>query len=162
MATHPGALISYDANGDIISCLHSLVQYDAAGGLIGLVDFAGREEAGEDMALYRKDPRAAGAGAWPEWLGSAAADFRVELTGKAGKKGKGSIAALVHKASGHRRERAAIEAAITDRIAKAKGKPADIRDLVGGPDRPIALDKDGRTAERLPMGSPAHLPVLGA
>ena len=92
---------------------------------------------------------------WPEWLGGAAQDFRVELAGKAGHK---HIAALVHKKSGHRRERAAIEAAIA--AAPVKDGARDIRHLVGGPTRPLTLDAKGRTAQRPSMGTPAHLPLI--
>ena len=96
----------------------------------------------------------AGAGTWPEWLGGGAHAFRVDAPVNR------RPVALVHRKSGHRRERAAIEAAIAERIAKANGKPADIRDLVGGPDRPLLLDEEGKTMARLKVARP-NLPIVG-
>ena len=54
-------------------------------------------------------------GTWPEWIGGRAHDFKVELQGK-------QIKALVHKASGHRRERAPVEAEISRRIKAGQGQ----------------------------------------
>ncbi len=171
MSSHPGMVLAYDADGNVVGTLDHMVQYadDADRTPLGLVDFMGHEEAGGDMtAVWVVDSGDSthpvkGSKAWPEYLGSRAHDFRVELEGPPGRK---RIAALVHKDSGHRRERAAIEAAIADRIAAAGDQPADIRDLVGGPDRPMFLDDRGRTGVRpkatrpsLPLVRAGHLPT---
>ena len=165
MSTHPSMLLAYDAAGDVVGTLDYLVQYadDLDRTPLGLVDFAAHEEAGGELSDIWNVDNATGSKTWPEWIGSRAHDFRVELVGPAGAK---RIGALVHKASGHRRERAAIEAAIEARIAAAtetdsRGKPmADIRDLVGGPDRPLHLDDPGRNAPRPKATRPA-LPLVG-
>lgn len=134
-----GMLIAYDAAGDVSATLDFMVALDpATQEPLGLHDFDAREAAGlpvtDIWTVTTPASPTVGAKAWPEWLGARAHDFRVELEGPPGRK---RIAALVHKTSGARRDRAAIEAAIAERIAHAAGKPADIRDLVGGPDRPL-------------------------
>ena len=65
-------------------------------------------------------------------------------------------------ASGRRPERAVVEtAAIRERLDPAReGRPADIRDVLGGPDPPLRLDDAGGTVDRksgldlLPEGRP--------
>lgn len=167
-------LVAYDADGDVVATLDHLVATDEAGYVIGLVDFDAHELTGGELTDVWQVAGAVGSKTWPEWIGGRVYDFRVELTGPPGAK---RISALVHvghpvrtvggillpalPASGHRRERAAIEAAIAQRIeAAAEGQPADIRDIVGGPDRPLLLDDKGRTALRLPVVRPA-LPIVG-
>lgn len=150
-------LIAYGAGGDVIATLDYMVAKDPEGRVVGLVDFGAHEAAGGDMLEVWQVDGAKGSKAWPEWIGSRAHEFRVELAGPAGRK---RISALVHKTSGHRRERAAVETAIADRISA--GDPADIRDLVGGPELPLLLDDDGRTRGRTapPSGTPASLPLV--
>jgi hypothetical protein len=145
-------LLAYDTDGNVVATLGHMVARNDAGDVIGLVDFDAHEAAGGKLRDIWNVEGAVGSATWPEWLGGAAHDFRVELDGK-------RIAALVHKTSGHRRERAAIEAAIADRIAG--DQPADIQDLVGGPTRPLTLDDKGQTAPR-PAGTPKHLPLIGS
>jgi hypothetical protein len=135
-----GMLLAYDAAGNIVGTLDYLVTHDAAGNLVGLVDFEAHEVAGGKLRDHWNVEGAAGSGAWPEWLGSGAHGFTVELADK-------RIVALVHKTSGHRRERAAVEAAIAAVEPNAAGAK-DIRHLVGGPTRPLALDDQGWTTER--------------
>jgi hypothetical protein len=159
VSTHPGMLIAYDAAGDVVGTLDYLVQYDddADRTPLGLVDFAAHEEIGGELTSVWNVSHAAGSKSWPEYLGSRAHDFRVELVGPPGQK---RIGALIHKVSGHRRERAAIEAAIAARVAAAQGDPADIRDLVGGPSRPLPIDEaTGQAKERVPQTRPA-LPLV--
>jgi hypothetical protein len=150
-------LIAYDANGNVVATLDYAVQYadDADRTPIGLVDFSAHEEAGGEHTDIWTVSNATGSKAWPEYLGDRVHEHRVEKEGSAGAR---RIGALVHKESGHRRERAAIESAIEQRISAADGGPADIRDLVGGPDRPLNLDDLGRNAER-PKRSTPNLPV---
>lgn len=152
-----GMLLAYDAAGNIIGTLDHLVQHDE-NGKAGLVNFAAHEDAGGEMTSVWTVAGAAGSKVWPEWLGSAAHGFRVELEGPSGHK---RIAALVHKESGYRRERAALEEKIQERIYTAgkKGATADIRDLVGGPDRPIKLTKNG-TNKRAPGAAIQTLPLI--
>jgi hypothetical protein len=148
-------LLAYDADGNVVATLGHMVARDAAGNVIGLIDFDAHEAAdGEHTDIWRVSG-AKGSKVWPEWLGAGAHDFRVELAGKSGRK---HIAALVHKESGHRRERAAVEAAIA--AVPVVNGARDIRHLVGGPTKPLALDAEGRTAERLSMATPAHLPLV--
>ena len=160
MATHPGMLLGYNAAGEVVATLDYMVAYDADADRTprGLIDFAAHEEAGGEHTDIWVQQGATGSKVWPEWLGVAAHDFRVELAGPAGRK---HIAALVHKTSGHRRERAAVEAAIAATGPDTKGA-RDIRHIVGGPTRPLELDSDGKTVPRRPnAGTPAHLPIIG-
>ena len=140
-----GMLIAYDGDGNVVATLDHLVVRDDAGRAVGLLDFQAYEAAGGKFRLTpdRPDgvwdvPNAAGSGAWPEWLGGRAHDFRVQMAGA-------KINGLVHLDSGYKRDRAKIEKAIADRIAQANGEPADIRDLVGGIGKPLRLDGTGRT-----------------
>ena len=148
-------LIAYDAAGNVVATLDFMVARDVEGNVLGLIDFAAHEAAGGKLRDIWEMSDAVGSGTWPEWIGGRAHDFRVELSPEK------QISALVHKASGHRRGRAAVEANIRDRIGIAGDEPADIRDLVGGPNRPLILDDDGRTVGRSPgaAGTPAHLPL---
>lgn len=169
------SLLAYDADGNVIATLDHVVARDDQGHAIGLIDFAAHEAAGGHLTDVWQVEHAAGSGTWPEWLSMRAHDFRVEVGPDK------RIAALVHKTSGHRRERAAIEAAIEQRMAATRADweahqpvgpngtavaagdppPTDIRDLVGGPDRPLVLDEEGRTVGRTVVsGTPAHLPVV--
>ena len=156
-----GPLLAYDATGNIVATLDSMVARDADGNVTGLIDFAAHEAAdGEHTDIWSVSD-ATGAKTWPEWLGGRAHDFRVELAGPPGHK---HIAALIHRESGHRRERAAIEAAIAAVEPDAAGA-RDIRHIVGGPTRPLHLDTDGTTIgpdhPKAPTGTPKHLPLIG-
>ncbi len=148
-------LLGYDAAHAVIATLDYCLARDDAGEVIGLIDFEAHEAAGGAMTDIWNVSNAAGSGTWPEFLGAGAHDFRVEIGPD------GRIAALVHKVSGFRRERVAIQAAIdaTPIIDGAR----DIRAIVGGPHRPLALDPDGRTTtvDRTAKGTPPHLPILG-
>lgn len=149
-------LIAYDASGDVVATLDHLVSYDADGIPRGLVDFHAIELAGGPLTDVWTNSSATGSKVWPEWLGAKAHAFRVELVGPPGAK---RIGALVHKTSGHRRERAVIDAAIAARIAEAGDDEVDLRDVVGGPGRPLTLDDEGRTAPRPEVVAPA-LPLI--
>jgi hypothetical protein len=155
-----GMLLGHDAAGDVVATLDYVVQYDDDGVPLGLVDFAAHEEAGGEMTDVWTVSNAVGSHVWPEWIGSRAHDFRVELVGPPGNK---RIAALVHKTSGHRRVRAIIDSVIATRMSEAALAhiPADLRDLVGGPDRPLNLDDEGKTKARAPRVRPA-LPLVSA
>lgn len=148
-------LLAYDAAGNVVATLDHMVARDDAGNVVGLIDFEAHEAAGGKLRDIWDVSGAAGSGTWPEWLGGGAHDFTAEVTGK-------RITALVHKTSGHRRERSAIEAAIADIVRAANGAAADIRAIVGGPDRRLVLDEKGRTVgPTSTSGTPAHLPVIG-
>lgn len=151
-------LLAYDAAGNVLGAAEWLVARDEYGNVLGLVDFAAHEAAGGEATDIFTHEGAKGAKVWPEWLGSRVLEFTVELVGPPGQK---QIGALVHKTSGHRRERAAIEAAIADRIAAAAGEPADIRDLVGGPNRPLELDAEGKSLPWKPIPG-NRLPLMVA
>ena len=150
--------IAYDATLNPFGSLDHMVARDADGNVTGLIDVEAHELAGGKLRDIWEVPGAAGSGTWPEWLGSAVFDFRVELGPDK------RISALVHKVSGYRRERAAIEAAVAQRkAATPEGEPVDLRDILGGPNRPLILDDQGRTVGRSPTnaGTPAHLPIIG-
>jgi hypothetical protein len=134
-------LLAYDAAGNVIATLDHLVARDADGNVTGLVDFEAHEQAGGLRDIWNVDD-ATGSATWPEWIGAAAHEFTVELD----RRHKLPLRALVHKESGHRRERVALEAAIVKRIEQ--GQPADIRDLVGGPNAHLRLDAKGKTLGR--------------
>lgn len=145
-------LIAYDADGNIVATLDHMVARNEAGDVIGLIDFAAHEAANGALLDIWNAQGAKGSATWPEYLGIGAHHFRVELTGK-------HIAALIHKQSGHRRERAAIEAAI-EATPVVEGR-RDIRHIVGGPQRPLHLDDAGKTVHGVQTGTPAHLPIVG-
>jgi hypothetical protein len=148
-------LVAYDSDGEVVATLDYMVARDEGGEPIGLIDFEAHERAGGKLRDLWEVAGAAGSGTWPEWLGQQAHAFRVKL-----EPGGKRIAALVHRQAGRRRERAPLEAAIAERIAAAAGEAADLRDLVGGPDRPLRLDARGETAGRPPTaGTPKHLPI---
>ncbi len=147
-------LIAYDAGGAVVATLDYMVARDDDGTVIGLIDFEAHEAAGGKLRDIWNVDRAVGSGTWPEWLGARAHDFAVEL-----EDGRSRIAALVHRDTAHRRDRDAVEAAIAERIARSDGSPADIRDLVGGPDRPLLLDDLGQTVSRPKRAAP-QLPVI--
>lgn len=149
-------LVAYDAQGRIGATLDYMVQYADDGTPLGLVDFGAHEDAGGEHTDIWQVEGAAGSKVWPEWIGSRAHDFDVELVGPPGRK---RIAALVHRLSGHRREHGVLDAEISRRVAAAGNFPADIRDLVGGPDRPLLVDDQGRTAIR-PVPAASRLPLL--
>lgn len=151
-------LIAYNADGDVIATLDYMVARDGDGNATGLIDFEAHEAAGAALTDVWNVDGAVGSGTWPEWLGSRAHDFRVELDGPPARK---RIRALSHRVSGQRRERHVIEARIAQRVTEARDGVADIRDLVGGPDRPLLLDDEGRTLARRPSVRPS-LPVVSA
>ena len=145
-------LIAYDASGNVIATLDYMTVLNDDGDAVGLVDFEVHEDAGNNLTDVWQVSGAVGSGTWPEWIGGRAHDFKVERSG-------GKITALVHKTSGRRRERAAIQASINNRIEAAAGGPADIRDIVGGPDRPLNIDAEGRTQPRITTTRPV-LPMV--
>jgi hypothetical protein len=149
-------LIAYDATGVVVATKDHMVARDEEGHVLGLIDFEAHELAGGKLRDIWIAEGAVGSGTWPEWHSQQIVrTFTVELD--ANKR----IGALVHKDSGHRRERSDIEDAIDKRIKDAKGKPADIRDLVGGPDRPLQLDENGRTKPK-GKAEKSKLPVIRA
>lgn len=154
-------LIAYDAIGKVVATLDHLVAHDEDGGVVGLVDFEAHERSGAALTDVWTVSSAVGSGTWPEWLGAGAHAFTVELEPGWHRadpsRAPQRIAALVH-ASGVRRVRRDIDAAIAARIDAAGDQPADLRDLVGGPDRPLPLDAEGRTVRPEPRQRPS-LPV---
>lgn len=146
-------LLAYNAEGRVVATLDYMVACDSDGTPRGLVDFEAVEDAGDIKQAWNVE-NAVGAGTWPEWLGARAHEFRVEVDPTETRR----IRRLTHvggrprhkddtptPGSGHVRERVQVEQAIADRIAQAKGEPADIRDLVGGPERAMKLDEKGRS-----------------
>ncbi|HLY14281.1 MAG TPA: hypothetical protein VKR24_08000, partial [Candidatus Limnocylindrales bacterium] len=145
-------LIAYDADGNVVGTLDTMVHRNAAGEVDGLYDFEAHELAGGKHRDIWFIDGAAGSGTWPEWLGGSAHYFRVELSGK-------RITALVHRTSGHRRERHQIEYAIE--ATPVVGGQRDIRHLVGRPSRHLVLDENGRTVRKPGGAGPSHIPLIG-
>jgi len=163
----PTCILFWDAAGNVVGTLDHMVQYDDDGKPLGLVDFEAHELAGGRLREIAEASNAVGAGTWPEWLGMRAHDFRVVVR-PGPKGGTHSITEPEHKTSGHRRQRVEVAEAIAARIsdedvaaqAEARQKrPVWIGDLVGGPDRYLQLDDDGRTVPRVPSVRP-NLPLL--
>lgn len=183
------SLIAYDANGNVVGTLDHMVVKDEDGNVVGLVDFAAHEDDDGRLREIWNVDGATGSATWPEWIGGAAYDFTVELDDNPSP-ARARIKALVHKKSGHRRERAAIDAEVASRIEAARTKakktgderraklrkrgvsadmvdqftdpppePVDLRDLLGGPNRPLLLDEDGKTKTRVKAKRP-QLPVV--
>lgn len=151
------SMVGWDADGIVRLTVELFLRYDPATDRPIVVDFEETERAGTDLReLYcirdrDGNDRLAGYGSWPEWLppDKVHGRFRVDLRpGPRG--GSPKVRALVHRQSGVRREREVIEAAIAERVRRAKERDelADLRDLVGGPDRPLPLDDEGRTRRR--------------
>lgn len=156
-------LIAWDADGNVVATLDHMVAKDEDGNVVGLIDFSRQEEQNGRLRDIWEVDKAVGSGTWPEWLGARAHDFRVELD-PAPRNQRARITGLIHKQSGRRRDRAVIEAAIAERIAEAKSrgeKAADLRDLLGGPQRPLLLDEAGRTRPRVKSARP-QLPYVPA
>lgn len=156
MASGPGMLIAYDIDGNVMATLDYLVARDETGRAVGIVDFVALEDAGGRLRLGPDRPHgvwnvpgANGSGSWPEWLGARAHDFRVDVK-------DGRIVGLIHRDSGKRRSRFLIERAIAKRIRDTpEGEAADLRDLVGGPQKPLRLDGYGESAPQ-DRGTPIH------
>jgi hypothetical protein len=147
-------LLAYDSAGNVVATLDYMVAKGEDGQVIGLIDFEAYEAAGGKLRDIWQASEAVGSATWPEWIGTRAHDFRVELDGK-------RIKALVHKDSGHQRERMALEAAVAA-VQPAEDGSRDIRHIVGGPGAALLLDDQGRNAEKVRQGTPKHLPVIGA
>lgn len=147
-------LIAYDAAGNVVQTNDYMVARSPDGRVVGLLDFEAHELAGGKLRDIWSPPNAVGSGTWPEWIGAAAHSFKVELTGK-------RITALVHKTSGHRRERASIDRAIAEVLPDERGR-RDLRSLLGGPHRHLVLDDEGKTAARPREGTPPHLPLVAS
>lgn len=183
------SLIAYDSNGNVIATLDHVVARDEDGKVIGLLDFAAHEDAGGRLRDIWENDQAVGSATWPEWLGGRAHDFKVELDPNPGQ-ARARIKALIHKTSGHRRVRADIDAAVAERTNEAKAQAkergeqqrnflrskgvkeetvaeftdppvtVDLRDVLGGPNKPLLLDDDGKTKPRQKVARP-NLPIVG-
>jgi hypothetical protein len=160
-------LLAYDAAGEVVATLDYMVARGADDKVIGLVDFEAHELGGGALTDVWIVAGAVGSGTWPEWLGERAHDFRVELA-PSGVRPK--IAALVHKSSGRRRERAAIEAALAPAVADLAGadgqavQEAAMRTVVavlGAPGHPLRLDDDGAPLAPPERHERPALPIIG-
>lgn len=138
-------LIAYDRSGNIFTVLEFLVVPDGEGSY-GLVDLEETERSGLRLRGLWEVSGASGSAHWPEHLGDRFLEFKVERDRRFALPAR----RLIHRKSGHVRERVAIEAAVQD--AQARGG-RDLRGLVGGPHHPLLLDEDGRTRTE-PQGQP--------
>lgn len=130
-------LIAYDRSGNVAVVLEFLVLPDEDG-VFGLVDFEEAERSGLKLRNLWEVSGASGSCHWPEHLGERFHEFRVERD----RRFSLSARRLVHRRSGHVRERATIEAAVQE--AKARGG-RDLRAVLGHTHHPVLLDDDGRT-----------------
>lgn len=154
-------LLAYNAGGEVVASLDHLI-WLAPDGTRHVVDFAAHEAAGGKLRNVWLVNDAVGSGSWPEWLGASVHDFRVELDhGEAHR-----IRRLVHQRSGHVRHRDRIDREIARRHAaevkairktlglrkdaevSVDGVVVDLRDLLGGPGKPLEIDDDGRNTKR--------------
>lgn len=134
---------------------------------------------------------AAGSGTWPQWLD--ARGWKAERSGPPGqrritalihptsgfRRERAAIEGEIERRLAEKRaeadQRTATLRASFLRLRDAAGRfisrqliviepePADLRDLLGGPDAPLVLDGEGRTLPRPQWsGSPPHLPVAGS
>ncbi len=144
-------LLAYDADGNVVATLDYVVAYDPdTGEALGLVDFEAVED---DPAKALTDvwnaSAAVGSGTWPEWIGTAAHDFKVTRAG-------GKITELTHK-TGTKRVRSVIKDAIATAIRESK-EPPNITPIVGSPSQPLALNSRGNRAARK-RAQPTTLPL---
>lgn len=134
-------LLAYNEDGDVVATLDYLVSYDPdTGDALGLVDFEAVEEAGRPLTDVWEASDAVGSGTWPEWIGTAAHDFKVTRSG-------GKIIRLTHRKSKAKRSRAEVKKAIAAAIRESEGPP-NITAIVGSPVQSLMLDADGQPAIR--------------
>jgi hypothetical protein len=124
-----GSLLAYDTSGAVIGTLEWLMVPKDEGYV--LVDFEASANAGIRLRELWEVAGAMGSGYWPEYLGGAAHDYDVRLSG-------GQITSLVHRRNGSRRDLLTIQAAIA--ATPIRDGARDIRAIVGGPDRPVRPD----------------------
>lgn len=136
-------LIAYDAEGNVVATEDWTVWVDPDG-RGHLIDVEAFEADGGKLRDLWFVPGASGSATWPEWLGDRMYDFRVGLDGRY----RLRCRRLVHVRSGIVRERRTFEREFVRRRKEAKGRAVDIRDLVGGPGRPLDIDDDGRLRPR--------------
>jgi hypothetical protein len=148
-------LLAYDEHGKVVATLSYCVAKDEDGNVVGLIDFEAYESQGAKLRDIWNVSNAVGSATWPEYLGGAAHDFKVELDEN------NRIVALVHGRSRRKRKRSDIEAAIAERRAVTPpGEPVDLRDIVGGPNRPLLLDEEGRTQPRPAKSQRPAFPIV--
>jgi hypothetical protein len=148
-------LIAYDQDGNVVGVMDWCVAKDKNGEVVGLIDFEAHELAGGKLRDIWDKEGAVGSATWPEWLPGAAYEFRVELDENK------RIAALVHRRTRVKRKRSDIEKAIAERrAATPPGEPVDLRDILGGPQRPLKLDEEGRTQPRPAKSQRPAFPIV--
>lgn len=154
-------LIAYDRSGNVLAILDHLVVPDENGNAV-LVDFAAHEAAGRKLRECWEVSGAEGSCHWPEHLGESAGMFRVELD----RRFTHPARRLVHRRSGHSREREGVEREIERRVGRSpkdeQGRRiVDVRDVTGSPSRPLRVDDEGRTVEEAPQERGSHLTRSG-
>ncbi|MEA2677397.1 MAG: hypothetical protein QOJ81_1538 [Chloroflexota bacterium] len=182
-------LVHWDATGAIVHTNDYMIAFDENSAVIGLIDFAAHEAAGGRMRDIVYDPGAVGAGTWPEWLGGRAHEFKVELDPNPGQararikalvhrtSGHRRVRASVDAAIAERINEKRLEAtrlgedrrkelrrlkvsqSVIEEAVDPEPEPADLRDIVGGPGKPLLLDADGKTMARPKVERP-NLPIV--
>ena len=138
-----GTAIAYDRAGNIVASMDHLAIPDETGRVYA-VDLIGCERAGVKLRDLWFVSGASGSTTWPEYLGERFHEFRVELDPTHPLRGR----RLVHRRSGHVRDRESIELDIDRRkqAQKRSGRRVlDLRDFLGDAVHPLLLDDDGRT-----------------
>jgi len=150
--------IAWDADGNVIATLDTLVYRDPASGEVCMVDMQTHEATGGRMREVAEAEGAIAAGTWIEELGGQAHDFRVELdpTWTRENDKPFAVTALVHKSSRVKRKRADAEKRIVAAVkaAQEQGVTVDLDSAIGRaivrpdmPERHLRLGPDGRDAE---------------
>lgn len=150
-------LVAYDKSGNILATLDHLVVTDEDGNA-ALVDLQAHEAEGRKLRECWEVSGAAGSCHWPEHLGESAHHFRVELD----RRFTNPARRLVHRRSGHTRDRVAVDREVERRVARAPKdeqgrRVVDVREVTGSPSRPLRLDSEGRTVDEIPQERGSHL-----
>ncbi len=147
-------LLAYDADGNVVATLDYVVAYDPdTGEALGLVDFEAVEnDPARLLTEVWNASDAVGSGTWPEWIGTAAHDFKVTRAG-------GKITELTHRTSNAKRSRAGAEQAIAAAIAQSEPEPPNITPIVGSPAQPLVLDAEGTPVVQEAV-EPTTLPLV--
>lgn len=145
-------LIAYDRSGNIVASMDHLAIEDDAG-VVRAVDFVANERAGVKLRNLWLVSGARGSTTWPEHLGHRFGEFRVELDPAHPLRGR----RLVHRGSGHVRDRESIELDIERRKQaqrRAGRRTLDVRPFLGDAVTPLALDDHGRTRPKRDPNAP--------
>lgn len=136
-------LIAYDRSGNVIAVIEDLVLPDEDG-VMRSVDVEATEADDVKLRDLWEVSGASGSTTWPEHLGPRFLEFRVHIDKRFNLRGR----RLIHRGSGHARDRDAIEEAVVRRVEETEvtrgRRVVDVRPVLGDSAHPLALDDDGR------------------